>query len=234
VSNPFPVAGKARCDLLGCRSCPRLVAWREAQAAAVPRRFRAWVEAHGFWGRPVPAFGDPDPWLVIVGLAPAAQGANRTGRMFTGDRSGDFLFAGLHRAGLASAPRSEARDDGLRLAGVLITAPVRCAPPANRPLAEEVENCRAYLRADLAACANLRVVLALGGFAHAAVERLARESGAGAAIGQFRHGAQWRLGVGAWLVDCYHVSQQNTFTGRLTPAMFDAVLGRCVALRAAG
>ncbi|HUK12493.1 MAG TPA: uracil-DNA glycosylase [Thermoanaerobaculaceae bacterium] len=234
MSNPFPRAEKPRCDLVECRACPRLVAWREAQAAVVPRRFRAWVEAHGFWGRPVPAFGDPDPWLAIVGLAPAAQGANRTGRMFTGDRSGDFLFAALHRAGLASAPRSEVRGDGLRLAGVLITAPVRCAPPANRPLAEEVENCSGYLRADLAGCRSLRVVLALGGFAHAAIERLAREAGKAEGIGRFRHGAEWCLGAGAWLVDCYHVSQQNTFTGRLTQAMFDAVLARCIALRAAG
>jgi uracil-DNA glycosylase family 4 len=234
VSNPFTAtqgAGKRR--LLSCRACPRLVAWRERQASAVPPRFAAWVEEHGFWGRPVPAFGDPGAWLVIVGLAPAAQGANRTGRMFTGDRSGEFLFAALHRAGLASVPRSEHRGDGLALHGVLITAPVRCAPPGNKPLAVEQRRCRRFLRADVARCRNLRVVLALGRLAHGTVLALLREQGVAVARGSgFRHGAAWPLPGGVALVDSYHVSQQNTFTGRLTAAMFDEVLRRCRELAA--
>ena len=168
------------------------------------------------------------PWLAVVGLAPAAQGANRTGRMFTGDRSGEFLWAALHRAGLANRARSEHRGDGLALDGVLITAPLRCAPPANRPAAAELDRCRAYLRADLAACRRLRVVLALGRVAHAAVLRLLREQGsAPTPTPVFRHGAGHTLPGGVRLVDSYHVSQQNTFTGRLTPAMFDDVLRAC-------
>jgi uracil-DNA glycosylase family 4 len=230
VSNLFAAPVKLRCEVTSCRMCPRLVAWREAQADRVPPRFRSWVEQHGFWGRPVPAFGDADPWLVIVGLAPAAQGANRTGRMFTGDRSGDFLFAALHRAGLASAPRSERRDDGLRLTGVLITAPVRCAPPGNRPSRAEVDNCVDFLRADLARCSHLKVILALGGFAHSVIAGLLHETAGATAIGKFKHGAGWPLPGGAWLVDCFHVSQQNTFTGRLTPPMIDEVLRRCLEL----
>jgi uracil-DNA glycosylase family 4 len=233
VSNPFahpPTPGVLR-RLVSCRACPRLVAWRERQAQLVPPRYLGWVAEHGFWGRPVPAFGDRFAWLVIVGLAPAAQGANRTGRMFTGDRSGDFLYAALHRAGLASAPRSEHRHDGLSLVGVLITAPLRCAPPRNRPTAAELARCRVYLRANLAGCRSLRVVLALGRVAHESVLSLLRGQGAPVPRGiRFAHGAFWRLPGGVFLVDSYHVSQQNTFTGRLTPAMFDGVLARCRAL----
>jgi uracil-DNA glycosylase family 4 len=176
----------------------------------------------------VPAFGDRRAWLVIVGLAPAAQGANRTGRMFTGDRSGDFLFSALHRAGLASAPRSEHRRDGLRLRGALITAPVRCAPPANKPSRAEIARCRRYIRADLAGCRSARVILALGRLAHDTVLALLREQGGGPLRGlSFRHGAAHPLPGGMFLVDSYHVSQQNTFTGRLTARMFDQVLERC-------
>jgi uracil-DNA glycosylase len=232
-SNPFahPSEPGVLRRLVSCRACPRLVAWRERQAQMVPPRHRRWVAEHGFWARPVPAFGDRLAWLVIVGLAPAAQGGNRTGRMFTGDRSGDFLYAALHRAGLASAPRSEHRHDGLSLAGVLITAPVRCAPPRNRPTAAEIARCRTYLRADLSRCRSLRVVLALGRVAHDSVLSLLRGQGAPVPRGiRFAHGAFWRLPGGVYLVDSYHVSQQNTFTGRLTPAMFDGVLARCRAL----
>ncbi|HLE60161.1 MAG TPA: uracil-DNA glycosylase [Thermoanaerobaculaceae bacterium] len=235
VSNPFAAAGteKTLRRLVSCRACPRLVGWRERQAELVPPRFREWAARHGFWGRPVPAFGNRGAWLVIVGLAPAAQGANRTGRMFTGDRSGEFLYAALHRSGLASAPHSDHRDDGLELSGVLITAPVRCAPPHNRPTAAEAARCRAYLRADLAGCRSLRVVLALGRLAHDSVLLLLREQGASLPDGiRFGHGAFWRLLEGVFLVDSYHVSQQNTFTGRLTPGMFDTVLARCRALAA--
>ena len=217
--------------LLDCRDCPRLVAWRAAQSSRVPPRFAAWVGQHGFWGRPVPAFGDRDAWLAVVGLAPAAQGANRTGRMFTGDRSGSFLFAALHRAGFAGAPDSVHRDDGLTLRGALVTAALRCAPPANRPLLAELARCRRYLSADLEGCARLRVVLALGRVAHDAVLTVFHPE-AGAPRPRFRHAAAWRLKGGVWLVDSYHVSQQNTFTGRLTPEMFDAVLVRCRGLAA--
>ncbi len=237
MSNPFAPSGPAglRRRLTSCRECPRLVAWRERQASRVPPRFRQWVAEHGFWARPLPAFGDRHPWLVIVGLAPAAQGGNRTGRMFTGDRSGDFLYSALHRAGLASAPHSEHRRDGLKLTGVLITAPVRCAPPANKPLPVEVARCRKYIRADLTACGSLRVILALGRLAHDTVVRLLREQGGDPPRGlTFRHGASHRLPGGVFLVDSYHVSQQNTFTGKLTPAMFDAVLGRCRELAGGG
>ncbi len=237
MSNPFvaDALDGTLPPLAECRRCPRLVAWREAQAAAVPPRFRAWVAEHGFWGLPVPAFGDRSSWLAIVGLAPAAQGANRTGRMFTGDRSGEFLYAALHRAGIASRPVSEHRDDGLKLRGAMITAPVRCAPPANRPEAAEVANCRPYLAGDLASRRSLRVVLALGRLAHESVAHLLRARGIevpGSA--RFRHGASWRLPGGVWLVDSYHVSQQNTFTGRLTAAMFDEVLARCRRLAQGG
>ncbi len=194
----------------------------------MPPRFAAWVDEHGFWARPVPAFGDPAAWLVVVGLAPAAQGANRTGRMFTGDRSGAFLYAALHRAGLANLPGSDHRGDGLALDGVLITAPLRCAPPGNHPEAAELDRCRAFMRADLAACRRLRVVLALGRVAHDGVLRLLREQGtAPAGRAHFGHGSAHALPGGVWLVDSYHVSQQNTFTGRLTAAMFDEVLWGC-------
>ncbi len=197
----------------------------------MPPRFRDWVVEHGFWARPVPAFGDRDAWLAIVGLAPAAQGGNRTGRMFTGDRSGDFLYAALHRSGLASAPHSEHRRDDLTLAGALMTAPVRCAPPENKPAPAEIARCRKYIRADLAACHSLRVVLALGRLAHESVLRLLREQGEGPFRGiAFQHGASHRLPGGIFLVDSYHVSQQNTFTGKLTAEMFDLVLQRCRAL----
>ncbi|HQT95620.1 MAG TPA: uracil-DNA glycosylase [Thermoanaerobaculaceae bacterium] len=230
VSNPFapPIVPGTAVPVTECRACPRLVEWRELQAGRVPPRFAAWVAEHGFWARPVAAFGDPAAWLVIVGLAPAAQGANRTGRMFTGDRSGDFLYSALHRAGLANLPDSDYRGDGLALDGALITAPLRCAPPGNRQTAAELDRCRAFMRSDLTACRRLRVVLALGRVAHEAVLRLLREQGTPVdEDAGFRHGAAHGLPGGVWLVDSYHVSQQNTFTGRLTAAMFDEVLGRC-------
>jgi uracil-DNA glycosylase family 4 len=237
VSNPFlaPTSTEPRQTLVECRACPRLVAWREAQAARVPPRYHDWVEAHGFWARPVPAFGDRSAWLVIVGLAPAAQGANRTGRMFTGDRSGDFLYAALHRAGMASKPRSEHRRDGLKLRGVLITAPLRCAPPANRPTTQELAQCRPYLRADLASCGELRVVLALGRISHENILQLLRgQEHSQTRRFRFGHGATCQLPGGVWLVDSYHVSQQNTFTGRLTATMFDEILRLCRRLAGQG
>lgn len=232
MSNPFQVIRNVGDvgELIACRACPRLVAWREAQAGRVPRRHRDAVTRHGFWARPVPAFGDAKAWLSAVGLAPAAQGGNRTGRIFSGDRSGDFLFSALHRAGLASQPTSEHRGDGLQLRGVLITAAARCAPPGNRLLSEELARCSGYLAADLAGLGNLRVVLALGAVAHRAVLEVARQAGTAVpAACRFRHGGEWQLG-GVWILDSYHVSQQNTFTGRLTAEMFDAVLRRCRSL----
>jgi uracil-DNA glycosylase family 4 len=233
VSNPFrPAPLGLPADVTGCRACPRLVAWREAAAGRVPPRFAAWVARNGFWARPLPAFGDPGAAMAIVGLAPAAQGGNRTGRMFTGDRSGDFLFAALHRAGLASGPVSRGPQDGLRLSGVLITAAVRCAPPQNRPSPEEAARCRPFLRRDLASLRHLRVVLALGRFAHDAVAALLRTPDSGPGIPAFRHGAEHLLAPGVWLVDSYHVSQRNTQTGLLTAAAFDAVLRRCRELAA--
>lgn len=229
VSNPFRPAPQhlPAAVVTRCRACPRLVAWREAAADRVPPRFAGWVARHGFWGRPLPAFGDTGATIAIVGLAPAAQGGNRTGRMFTGDRSGEFLYAALHRAGLADRPVSEGPRDGLRLIGVLITAAVRCAPPQNRPTPEETARCRPYLHRDLAHLGHMRVVLALGRFAHDAVAALVVARGSGARIPPFRHGAEHALPGGVRLVDSYHVSQRNTQTGLLTSAAFDAVLRRC-------
>jgi uracil-DNA glycosylase len=205
----------------GCRRCPRLVAWRE-EVGRVRKRAHA---DEDYWARGVPAFGDPAARLVVVGLAPAAHGANRTGRMFTGDRSGDFLYAALHRAGLATQPTSVARDDGLALRGVWITAPVRCAPPANAPTADERARCAPYLRTELELL-DPPVLLCLGGIAWDAAVALL---GAPRPKPRFGHGAE-AVVAGRALVGSYHVSQQNTFTGRLTPAMFDAVVRRAAEL----
>ena len=209
-------------EVTACRACPRLVEWREEVGRV---RRRAFAD-QDYWARPVPGVGDPDAAIVVVGLAPAAHGANRTGRMFTGDRSGDFLFAALHRAGLASQPVSTGRDDGLRLLGCRVTAAVRCAPPANRPTPQERERCRPYLVRELALCPGTRVILALGAIGwDAALRTLAPPR----PWPRFGHGAEAPLGP-VTLVGAYHPSQQNTFTGRLTPAMMDAVLARCCAL----
>jgi uracil-DNA glycosylase family 4 len=235
VSNQRRSPDEAATDVTTCCACPRLVAFRQAQAAKVPPRAVAWVERHGFWGRPVPSFGDADPWLLIVGLAPAAHGANRTGRMFTGDRSGEFLFAALHRAGLASSAASEHRDDGLMLRGARITAALRCVPPANRPAPDELGRCRRYLTAELIAARSATVVLALGRIAHDAVLAAWSETGRPRPRPcEFGHGRFRRLPDGPWLLDSYHVSQQNTFTGRLTEAMFDAVLAEAGRLAGRG
>jgi len=203
-------------DIVGCRRCPRLVEWRE-QVAREKRRAYAQDE---YWGRPVPGFGDPAARLLIVGLAPGAHGANRTGRMFTGDRSGEVLYASLHRCGIADRPRSERRDDGLRLAGAWITAPVRCAPPANRPSTDERDACAPFLTRELALL-PWRAALALGAFAWDAV---VRHVGSDGARPRFGHGASTTLSDGRRLFGSYHVSQQNTFTGRLTPDMLDTVV----------
>jgi uracil-DNA glycosylase len=214
-----------------CRACPRLVAWREASAAKPPRRYAG----ETYWARPVPGFGDPAARLLVVGLAPAAHGGNRTGRVFTGDSSGDFLFAALHRAGLANRPESLRCADGLALRDAYVLAPVRCAPPDNRPTPEEFDRCRPFFSRELALLTNVRVLLALGGLAFASALRVLGE--AGAAIPRpapaFGHGAEALLDVPGrgrvTLLGSYHVSRQNTNTGRLTPAMFDAVLERAAA-----
>ena len=181
-----------------------------------------------YWGRPVPGFGDPAARLVVIGLAPAAHGANRTGRMFTGDRSGDVLYAALHRAGYANQPTSTAADDGLVLRGAWITSPVRCAPPANKPTPVERDTCLPFLRRELALLDRVAVVLVLGQFAYAA---MAGELGVRPRP-RFGHGVEVPTPGGPTIVCSYHVSQQNTFTGRLTPAMLDDVLARCAALGA--
>jgi len=208
-------------EVVACRACPRLVSWRELVATEKRASFRE----EEYWGRPVPAFGDPAASVVIVGLAPAAHGANRTGRMFTGDRSGDFLYASLHRTGFANQPHSAARGDGLRLTGAWVTAPVRCAPPANRPTTVERDTCRPFLERELALL-DARVFVPLGGFAYQVLCSI---------LGvrprpRFGHGVEVPLAGGRWIIGSYHVSQQNTFTGKLTEPMLDAVFVRARAL----
>jgi uracil-DNA glycosylase family 4 len=209
-----------------CRRCPRLVAWREQ----VARERRAAFADQSYWGRPLPAFGDPAARVLIVGLAPAAHGANRTGRMFTGDRSGDFLYAALARAGFANQATATARDDGLRLSGIRITAAVRCAPPANKPTPQERERCLPWSARELELMQEVRVLLCLGAFAwDAALRLVVRVAGPDARPirpkPRFGHGAE-AAGEPYTLLGCFHPSQQNTFTGKLTPPMIDAVLAR--------
>ena len=215
-------------EVTACTRCQRLRSYC-ADVAATKRRSYAGQE---YWGRPVPAWGDPRARLWIIGLAPAAHGGNRTGRIFTGDRSGDFLFAGLFRAGYANQPTSTHRGDGLALRDCYISATARCAPPGNKPLPAEVANCSAYLDREWALLGRKRVILALGGIAWEAALALASRHGCTLAQPKpkFAHGAAVELCAGLHLVGSYHVSQQNTFTGRLTSAMFDGVLARCGAL----
>jgi uracil-DNA glycosylase family 4 len=207
-------------EVIACKRCPRLVSWREQ----VARERRAAFRDEVYWGRPLPGFGDPQARIVLLGLAPAAHGGNRTGRIFTGDRSGDFLFASLWRVGLANMPTSTARDDGLRLRDTWVSAAVRCAPPANKPTSEERDACLQWSVRELSLLTNAKVIVCLGGFAWDAAMRLRvqlEEAAPGRA--RFGHGA---LSEGArlTLIGCYHPSQQNTFTGRLTESMIDGVL----------
>ena len=206
-------------EIVACRACPRLVAWRES----VARERRAAFRNEEYWGRPVPGFGDPDAGLVLVGLAPAAHGGNRTGRVFTGDRSGDWVFRALWKQGFANQPTSERADDGLRLTGAYVAAVVRCAPPANRPTTEERDTCLPYLIRELDLLGDGRVIVALGQFAHDAVCRLV---GAVRPRPRFAHAAEHLLPDGRVLLDSFHPSQQNTFTGKLTEPAFDAVFAR--------
>ncbi|OEJ98399.1 uracil-DNA glycosylase [Streptomyces thermolilacinus SPC6] len=219
-----------------CRACPRLVEWRERVGREGRRAYEGW----DYWARPVPGFGPPDAALLVVGLAPAAHGGNRTGRMFTGDRSGDVLYAALHRLGLASQAEAASRDDGLRLYGVRVTAPVHCAPPGNRPTPGERDTCRPWLARELDLLRpTVRALVVLGAFGWQAV--LPALAAAGWSVPRprprFAHGARVSLpatgdGAALELFGCYHVSQRNTFTGVLTPDMLDDVLG--TAARAAG
>ncbi len=207
-----------RAEVISCRRCPRLVAWREE----VARVKRAAFAGEEYWGRPLPGFGDPEARVVVLGLAPAAHGGNRTGRIFTGDRSGDWLFAALWRAGFANQPVSVSRDDGLELSGAWVSAAVRCAPPANRPLPSERDNCLPWFAHELSLLVEARVLVALGGFAWDAALRVLD---APRPRPKFAHGAEALVG-GLTLLGCYHPSQQNTFTGRLTEPMIDAVFTR--------
>jgi uracil-DNA glycosylase len=217
-------------EVVNCRRCPRLVAWREQ----VARERRAAYASEEYWGRPLPGFGDPAAQVLVLGLAPAAHGGNRTGRIFTGDRSGDWLFGSLWRTGFANQPTSVSRDDGLALDGCYITAAVRCAPPANRPLPAERDNCMPYLLRELSLLDAVRVVVCLGGFAwEVAFRALAElEITVPRPRPRFGHGAQTQVG-GLTVLGCYHPSQQNTFTGRLTEEMIDAVFTRARELASA-
>jgi len=209
-------------EIVDCRACPRLVAWRELVAVEK----RASFADDDYWGRPVPGFGDPAARLLIVGLAPAAHGANRTGRVFTGDRSGDWLYRALHRAGYANQPTSVWRDDGLALTDAWVAAAVRCAPPANKPTPEERDTCAPFFHREWALLSDVQVVVALGSFAYQAVAALTGLR----PRPRFGHGVEVALPDGKTLVCSYHPSQQNTFTGVLTEPMFDAVFARARAL----
>jgi uracil-DNA glycosylase family 4 len=225
---PDPDFAALQVRLTECARCPRLVQWRER----IAREKRAAFKHDSYWGRPVPAFGDTAARVLVVGLAPAAHGANRTGRMFTGDRSGDWLYRALHRAGFASQPTSTARGDGLQLRNLLITAAVRCAPPSNRPTPNERDNCAPWLDAELDLLARVRVIVVLGSFAYTQTVRLL--SARGVAVPRprprFAHGAEVRLAGELTLLMSYHPSQQNTFTGRLTQEMFNLVWARARSL----
>ncbi len=217
-----------RSEVIRCRKCPRLVRHRERVALVKTRRF----ESENYWGKPVPGFGVHRARLLVVGLAPAAHGGNRTGRVFTGDRSGDWLYEALHRFGFASSPHSVSRDDGLRLHNAYISAVVRCAPPGNKPTREESETCRNYLVRELEALPDVRVVVALGKIAFDGFLAAWRELGhePGKPRPKFSHGSEHRLERRVTLLGSYHPSQQNTFTGRLTRSMFHQVFRRARSL----
>jgi uracil-DNA glycosylase family 4 len=213
--------------VVACAQCPRLVEWR----TTVAREKRAAYAEDAYWGRAVPSFGDPDAQLLIVGLAPGAHGSNRTGRMFTGDRSGEMLFRALHRAGFANQPEGRKADDGLRLSRAYITAAVRCAPPANRPSPAERDNCKPYLEDEFSVFGPVPVVVALGGFAFDQVLRILTDQGEAVPRPRprFSHGVEVNL-ESTVVIGCYHPSQQNTFTGRLTESMFDTIWQRAQSL----
>jgi len=218
--------------IVKCRRCPRLVEWRERVAREKIRRYKA----EKYWGRPVPAFGSPEASLIIIGLAPAAHGGNRTGRMFTGDGSGEWLYDALFRFGFANRPLSAGMDDGLIVRDCLITAALRCAPPGNKPLSEEENNCREYLRSELRLANDKRLVIALGRIAFRAfLKAWSREEGEGVDPKmEFHHGGEWDLAGGLTLIASFHPSRQNTQTGRLTHKMFDDIFRRAREVLAEG
>jgi uracil-DNA glycosylase family 4 len=225
LSRSSDALGELEREVVSCRRCPRLVAWREL----VAREKRAAFSDQEYWGRPIPGFGDPSARVMIFGLAPAAHGANRTGRVFTGDRSGDFLFAALHRAGFANQPTSLHAGDGLALRDAWITAAVRCAPPANKPTPQERDNCLPFALRELDLLTEVRVMVCLGAFAWDAALRVLTARGAivPRPKPRFGHGAEYRpQPPNPLLLGCFHPSQQNTFTGRLTAEMLDAILLR--------
>ncbi len=222
-------------QIIDCHLCPRLVEWREQTAREKVRRF----QTETYWGKPVPSFGDPNAQMLIVGLAPAAHGGNRTGRMFTGDRSGDWLYRALHRAGFANQSASTHQADGLRLQNCYITAVIHCAPPANQPLPEEIRNCRPFLHAEVSLLRQVRVIVALGRLAfdtafNVSVKEVAHQSATAVRKAfprpKFTHGAEAELPNSIRLLASFHPSQQNTFTGKLTEPMLDAVFTRAAQL----
>ena len=219
---PAPGLAAITAEVVACRACPRLVAWRERVAAEK----RASFAGDEYWGRPVPGFGDPAASLLVVGLAPAAHGGNRTGRVFTGDRSGDWVFRSLHKAGYANQPTSVHAADGLALTGAYVAAVVRCAPPDNKPTPLERDTCVGFLRREMDELASVAVVVALGSFAYEAVARLLVVR----PRPRFGHGVEVAVSGGPTIVCSYHPSQQNTFTRRLTEPMFDAIFARARAL----
>lgn len=202
-------------EIIACRKCPRLVAWREEVARTKRKAYMDWE----YWGKPVPGFGDPTARVLVVGLAPGAHGSNRTGRNFTGDASGNFLYPALFRAGFANQPESISREDGLTLTDMYITASGRCAPPKNKPTAEELDNCQPFLEQEIELL-QPKVIVALGRVAFERILRVFSEPKSGQ---KFTHGGRFRLKTGPWLVCSYHPSQQNTLTGKLTVDMFDAI-----------
>jgi uracil-DNA glycosylase family 4 len=217
---------RVEAEIVACRACPRLVEWRERVAREKVARF----SDQAYWGRPVPGFGDPDARVAVLGLAPAAHGGNRTGRVFTGDRSGDFLYASLHRTGFANQAESVARDDGLQLREAFVTAVNRCAPPGNKPTPAERDTCLPFLERELAALSSLRVIVALGAYGwDGALRAMAALGHSARPKPRFGHGAEAGAGP-VTLLGCYHPSQQNTFTGTLTAPMIDDVLARARSL----
>ena len=223
-ATPDDAFGALQARIVECRQCPRLVEWRER----VAREKRAAFRGDEYWGRPVPAFGYPGARVLVVGLAPAAHGANRTGRMFTGDRSGEWLFRALHRAGFATEPEATGRDDGLELRDILITAAVRCAPPHNKPTPQERDRCASWLAEELEILPDVRVIVCLGGIAYVQTLRILADRGITVPRPRIRfgHGVEVELASGATLICSYHPSQQNTFTGKLTESAFDAIWSR--------
>ena len=210
--------GRLAHDITSCRRCPRLVSWREQVAIEKRRSFRD----EDYWGRPITGFGDPQAKVMVLGLAPAAHGANRTGRVFTGDRSGDFLFASMYRTGFANQAEAVAVDDGLELSNAWVTAAVRCAPPANKPTPVERDNCKSFLERELELLAHVSVVVALGQFGYTVAAGLLGIS----PRPKFGHGVEVVAPAGLTVICSFHPSQQNTFTGRLTPEMLDEVFAR--------